>query len=160
MKMRELQLKARMRHAIGGYMSPNPRRDYIPNKTVKGEHTCTRSYVSKLAKAKYLGNRVEKVIREPKCAGCRPIIDLDGCFLKTVYQGQLLVALGRDANDNMWPIAFVVVLVENREAWTWFLRELLDDLGGVESSHKWTFISDRQKGFIDVVQELGPHFET
>ncbi|KAL0440965.1 UNVERIFIED_CONTAM: hypothetical protein Sradi_0035400 [Sesamum radiatum] len=33
-------------------------------KTVKGEHTCARSYVSKLAKAKYLGNRVEKVIRD------------------------------------------------------------------------------------------------
>ncbi|KAL0401263.1 UNVERIFIED_CONTAM: hypothetical protein Slati_4156200 [Sesamum latifolium] len=90
-------------------------------------------------------------------AGCRPIIGLDGCFLKTVYQGQLLVAVGRDANDNMWPIAIAVVPVENREAWTWFLRELLDDLGGVESSHKWTFISDRQKGLIDAVQELAPH---
>ncbi|KAL0445366.1 UNVERIFIED_CONTAM: hypothetical protein Slati_2259300 [Sesamum latifolium] len=28
--------------------------------------------------------------------GCRPIIGLDGCFLKIVYQGQLLVAVGRD----------------------------------------------------------------
>ncbi|KAL0289292.1 UNVERIFIED_CONTAM: hypothetical protein Scaly_2545700, partial [Sesamum calycinum] len=72
---------------------------------------------------------------------------------------QLLVAVGRDANDNMWPIAIAVVPMENREVWTWFLRELLDDLGGVESSHKWTFISDRQKGLIDVVQELAPHSE-
>ncbi|KAL0286671.1 UNVERIFIED_CONTAM: hypothetical protein Sangu_2470400 [Sesamum angustifolium] len=31
---------------------------------VIGEHTYARSYVSKLAKAKYLGNRVEKVIRD------------------------------------------------------------------------------------------------
>ncbi|KAL0318235.1 UNVERIFIED_CONTAM: hypothetical protein Scaly_2851300 [Sesamum calycinum] len=33
-------------------------------KTVKGEHICARSYVRKLTKAKYLGNRMEKVIRD------------------------------------------------------------------------------------------------
>ncbi|KAL0348290.1 UNVERIFIED_CONTAM: hypothetical protein Sangu_1056800 [Sesamum angustifolium] len=38
-------------------------------------------------------------------SGCRPIIGLDGCFLKTCYGGQLLVAVGRDGNDNMFPIA-------------------------------------------------------
>ncbi|KAK4394886.1 hypothetical protein Sango_1642900 [Sesamum angolense] len=41
--------------------------------------------------------------------GCRPIIGLDGCFLKTVYGGQLLVVVGRDGNDNMFPIAMAVV---------------------------------------------------
>ncbi|KAL0387458.1 UNVERIFIED_CONTAM: hypothetical protein Sradi_2627600 [Sesamum radiatum] len=54
-------------------------------------------------------------------SGCRPIIGLDGCFLKTCYRGQLLVAVGRDGNDNMFPIAMAVVQVENRENWTWFL---------------------------------------
>ncbi|KAL0286779.1 UNVERIFIED_CONTAM: hypothetical protein Scaly_2782200 [Sesamum calycinum] len=41
--------------------------------------------------------------------GCRPIIGFDGCFLKTVFGGQMLVAVGRDANDNMWPIALAIV---------------------------------------------------
>ncbi|KAK4397521.1 hypothetical protein Sango_1588700 [Sesamum angolense] len=50
--------------------------------------------------------------------GCRPIICLDGCFLKTCYGGQLLVVVGRDGNDNMFPIAMVVVQVENRKNWT------------------------------------------
>ncbi|KAK4410763.1 hypothetical protein Sango_0149300 [Sesamum angolense] len=31
------------------------------------------------------------------------------CFLKTVFGGQMLVAVGRDANDNMWPIALAIV---------------------------------------------------
>ncbi|XP_074355948.1 uncharacterized protein LOC141695613 [Apium graveolens] len=31
--------------------------------------------------------------------GCRPIIGLDGCFLKTVCGGQLLSAMGRDGNN-------------------------------------------------------------
>ncbi|KAL0440290.1 UNVERIFIED_CONTAM: hypothetical protein Slati_2512000 [Sesamum latifolium] len=42
-------------------------------------------------------------------SGCRPIIGLDGCFLKTCYGGQMLVDVGRDGNDNMFPIAIAVV---------------------------------------------------
>lgn len=61
--------------------------------------------------------------------GCRPIIGLDGCFLKGPFGGQLLSALGRDGNDNMLPIAFAVVEVECFAAWVWFLKLLRSDLG-------------------------------
>lgn len=71
-----------------------------------------------------------------------PLIGLDGCFLKTLHGGQLLAAIGRDGNDNLFPIALAVVPVENRENWTWLLSLLLGDLGGVEDQ-RWTFISDR-----------------
>nr|KAJ0218784.1 hypothetical protein LSAT_V11C300131960 [Lactuca sativa] len=37
--------------------------------------------------------------------GCRRIIGLDGCFLKGVCKGELLCAIGRDANDKIYPIA-------------------------------------------------------
>ncbi|KAL7240419.1 hypothetical protein ACSBR2_006132 [Camellia fascicularis] len=37
--------------------------------------------------------------------GCRPIIGLDGCHLKRIYDGQLLCALGRDGNNNYFPIS-------------------------------------------------------
>ncbi|KAL2231732.1 UNVERIFIED_CONTAM: hypothetical protein Sindi_1767600 [Sesamum indicum] len=90
--------------------------------------------------------------------GCRPIIGLDGCFLKTCYGGQLLVAVGRDGNDNMFPIAMAVVQIENRENWTWFLGELLDDIGGMGTS-MWSFISDRQKGLIEALKDLVPDSE-
>ncbi|KAK8577017.1 hypothetical protein V6N13_122014 [Hibiscus sabdariffa] len=46
-------------------------------------------------------------------AGCRPIIGLDGCHLKGYYQGQLLAAVGIDADDSIYPIAFAVVENEN-----------------------------------------------
>ncbi|KAL0396218.1 UNVERIFIED_CONTAM: hypothetical protein Scaly_0070200 [Sesamum calycinum] len=91
--------------------------------------------------------------------GCRPIIGLDGCFLKFVYTSQLLVTVERDGNDNMWSIALAMVPVENRKMWTWFLTKLLEDFGGTEQSYRWTFISDRQKGFLDVVKQLAPHSE-
>ncbi|XP_012837640.1 PREDICTED: uncharacterized protein LOC105958177 [Erythranthe guttata] len=86
-------------------------------------------------------------------SGCRPLIGLDGCFLKTVHGGQLLCAVGRDGNDNLFPIALAVVPVENREAWNWFLGELLDEIGGVQE-RKWTFISDRQKGLLEAIKDL------
>lgn len=60
--------------------------------------------------------------------GCRPIIGLDGCHLKTVYKGQLLTAVGIDANNGMYPVAFAVVEKENKDAWIWFLKFLKDDL--------------------------------
>ncbi|XP_052725933.1 uncharacterized protein LOC128194388 [Vigna angularis] len=49
---------------------------------------------------------------------CRPIIGLDGCFLKGKYGGELLIAVGRDENDQMLPIAYAVVEVENKDSWT------------------------------------------
>ncbi|KAG8373351.1 hypothetical protein BUALT_Bualt11G0015200 [Buddleja alternifolia] len=83
------------------------------------------------------------VMKQGFLSGCRPIIGLDGCFLKTLFGGQLLVAVGRDGNDNMVPIAIAVVQVENYESWKWFLSGLLEDTGGMDSASKWTFISDR-----------------
>jgi len=46
---------------------------------------------------------------------CRPIIGLDGCFLKGKYGGELLSAVGRDVNDQLLPLAYAVVEVENKE---------------------------------------------
>ncbi|WOG88369.1 hypothetical protein DCAR_0207604 [Daucus carota subsp. sativus] len=43
-------------------------------------------------------------IKKGFSSGCRPLIGLDGCHLKGPYGGQLLSAIGTDANDgiNMW----------------------------------------------------------
>ena len=46
---------------------------------------------------------------------CRPQIGVDGCFLKSRMRGQLLVALGRDADNAIYPIAWAVVQVENKD---------------------------------------------
>ena len=39
---------------------------------------------------------------------CRPVICLDACHLKREYGEQLLCAIGKDGNDDMFPIALVV----------------------------------------------------
>lgn len=78
---------------------------------------------------------------------CRPLIGLDGCFLKGVYGGQLLTAVGKDGNNQMYPIAYAVVEAETKDSWEWFVDLLLADLDSIESK-RWCFISDQQKVYI------------
>ncbi|WVZ06347.1 hypothetical protein V8G54_019693 [Vigna mungo] len=62
---------------------------------------------------------------------CRPIIGLDGAFLKGRHCGELLtVVVARYANDQMLPLAYAIVEVKNKETWTWFMELLIEDLGG------------------------------
>ena len=37
--------------------------------------------------------------------GCRNIIGFDGCFLNGACKGELLVAVGKNGNNQMYPIA-------------------------------------------------------
>ncbi|XP_027166420.1 uncharacterized protein LOC113766425 [Coffea eugenioides] len=72
-------------------------------------------------------------------AGCRSIIGLDGCFLKGPFGGQLLAALGRDGNDNMFPIAIAIELITHI---------------GRGNVGPYIFISDKQKGLVHAIEEL------
>lgn len=83
-------------------------------------------------------------LRDGFLAGYRRIISVDGCFLKGLYGGQLLTAIGIDANNSSYPITWPVVNKENRYNWMWFLQLLADDLM-IRDSQNWAFMSDRQK---------------
>lgn len=91
-------------------------------------------------------------------AGCRPFIGLDGCFLKTVTGGQLLSAVGRDGNNQMYPICYAIVESESTDSMTWFLTLLIDDLQ-LGDGHGYTIISDQQKGLEKAVKDLLPSVE-
>ncbi|GJS17730.1 hypothetical protein Tco_0412202 [Tanacetum coccineum] len=90
--------------------------------------------------------------------GCRRVIGLDGCFLKHTCRGELLTAMGRDANNQMYPIAWAVVRVENSENWGWFLALLHDDLK-LQQGTGLTLISDGHKGLHDAVRDWLPNSE-
>ena len=53
--------------------------------------------------------------------GYKKVICIDTYFLRTFLGGQLLSAIGRDHNDQMYPISWAVVEGENNESWEWFL---------------------------------------
>ena len=77
-------------------------------------------------------------------AGCRKVVGLDGCFFKGATNGELLQAVGRDANNQMYPIAWAVVDKENNVNWDWFCDLLFRDIQ-VGDGRNWVFISDQQK---------------
>ncbi|GJY15940.1 ribonuclease H-like domain-containing protein [Tanacetum coccineum] len=67
-------------------------------------------------------------------------------------------AMGRDANNQMYPIAWAVVRVENADNWGWFLHLLHDDLY-LNDGTSITIISDSHKGLIDAVNDWLPEAE-
>ena len=85
-----------------------------------------------------------KGLKEGWLEGCRRVIGLDGCFLKTICKGELLSAVGRDGNNQIYPIAWAVVSVENKDNWSWFMQCLMQDLGLV-AGQGLTIISDQHK---------------
>ncbi|XP_059639816.1 uncharacterized protein LOC132282226 [Cornus florida] len=67
------------------------------------------------------------------------------------YGGHMLVAVGRDANNGLFPIAIACVESECRDSWEWFLNELM---GLVGNYLDFTFISDRQKGLVEIFENM------
>ena len=65
-------------------------------------------------------------------------------FFKGIYRCQLLASVGKDGDNQMFPVAFVVVEAETKESWDWFLELLLKDRNKVQK-RRWSFISDQQK---------------
>ncbi|GJY33860.1 pentatricopeptide repeat-containing protein [Tanacetum coccineum] len=87
--------------------------------------------------------------------GCRPVIALDGCFLKKPNVGEIITAVGRDGNNHIYPIAWAIVNVENKDNWSWFLELLGEDID-MPIGNGLTLILDQHKGFIEAVKDVMP----
>ncbi|KAK8671545.1 hypothetical protein V6N13_038139 [Hibiscus sabdariffa] len=58
---------------------------------------------------------------------CRLVISLDGCYLKGSFKGEILSVVGRDGNNQIFPIAWALVEVENKDTWTWaYLKRFIN----------------------------------
>ncbi|XP_060964798.1 uncharacterized protein LOC133033758 [Cannabis sativa] len=84
---------------------------------------------------------------------CRPVISIDGTFLKTRFGGTMLVAVAYDANNQLFPIAFAIVDSENHDSWKYFLQKLKEAIGEVENL---VFVSDRHQSIEHVVEVIFP----
>nr|XP_033517044.1 uncharacterized protein LOC117281304 [Nicotiana tomentosiformis] len=96
-----------------------------------------------------------QALKESWKNGLRPLIGLDGTFLKGKCKGQLLVAIGQDCMNHFYPLAWVVVDKENSRTWQWFMEHLKLSLD-LKTGSNVTFISDMQKGLLDVVRTILP----
>ncbi|XP_004306199.1 PREDICTED: uncharacterized protein LOC101293420 [Fragaria vesca subsp. vesca] len=83
----------------------------------------------------------------------RPVIAIDGTFLKRKYFGTMLMAACQDGENQIYPLAFGVVDLENDASWSWFLTKLRGAIGVVENL---VFISDRYGSIAKVVDNVFP----
>ncbi|KAL2938057.1 Protein FAR-RED IMPAIRED RESPONSE 1, partial [Bienertia sinuspersici] len=97
-------------------------------KNGRGKHVFQRLYVSFQA------------MREGFLKGCRKIVCIDGCFLKT------FLGVGQWLNQK------------NNESWEWFLECVKYDLPGF-GGEDYTIISDQHKSIIRAVRSLFPNVE-
>lgn len=82
---------------------------------------------------------------------CRPVICIDGTHLRGTYKGKLLVAVTKDANNKILPIAFAIVDEETVESWSWFLVQFRLF---VAQNRSLCVISDRHGGIIHAMENL------
>ncbi|KAL3655614.1 hypothetical protein CASFOL_000010 [Castilleja foliolosa] len=83
----------------------------------------------------------------------RPVIAIDGTFLRGKYGGTLLLATAMDGNKQIYPIAFGIVDSENNESWNWFLVKLHEIIGHMPDL---VIISDRHKSIMKGVADVFP----
>ncbi|KAK4394623.1 hypothetical protein Sango_1616600 [Sesamum angolense] len=71
--------------------------------------------------------------------------------------GVLLAAIGLDGNNGLFPVAFVIAESECKESWGFFFENLSIMLSGFSYDKPWTFMSDRQKGLVETINEIVPN---
>ncbi|XP_073290826.1 uncharacterized protein [Primulina huaijiensis] len=90
--------------------------------------------------------------------GCRPLIFLDGTHIKNKYKGSMLLVVTKDANDDLFTLAYSVVDAENDSNWEWFCYHLRCVIltHHTMGFDRFTFFSDRHPGIIKAIQLLFP----
>ncbi|XP_020704049.1 uncharacterized protein LOC110115217 [Dendrobium catenatum] len=98
-----------------------------------------------------------KVCTDEFMYGCRPLISLDACHLKSKHLGMLLSATSLDGNNGLFPLAFAVVETESKQTWFLFLQNLGESIG----THivPLAFISDMEKGLGEAIKDVYPAAE-
>ncbi|XP_016651065.1 PREDICTED: uncharacterized protein LOC107881569 [Prunus mume] len=84
----------------------------------------------------------------------RPVIALDGTFLKGKCLGTLFVATCKDGNNQIYPLAFGVGDSKNDASWNWFLTKLRGAIGHIDDL---VFISDRHESIRKAISTIFPN---
>ena len=85
----------------------------------------------------------------------RPMINIDATHLYGKYKGKLMIAMATDANNKIYPLAFVVVESESIETWDWFLACIRKY---VTNWSKLCVISDKRPGIQAVFRDTSLDF--
>ncbi|XP_019257615.1 PREDICTED: uncharacterized protein LOC109235818 [Nicotiana attenuata] len=89
---------------------------------------------------------------------CRPVVVVDGTFLKSAYRGIILTASTMDVAGTILPLAYAVVDSENNASWKWFFEQFKQAYGERPSM---CVVSDRNESIMkstSIVYPGMPHY--
>ncbi|XP_070042143.1 uncharacterized protein [Nicotiana tomentosiformis] len=88
---------------------------------------------------------------------CRPVVVVDGTFLKSAYRGIILTASTMDAASSILPLAYAIVDSEN-DAWKWFFEQFKHAYG---EKPNMCVVSDQNESILkatSIVYTGMPHY--
>ncbi|XP_009781726.2 uncharacterized protein [Nicotiana sylvestris] len=59
----------------------------------------------------------------------RPVIAVDATFLKSKFRGVLMISVSKDANNQIFPLAFGIAESENNNSYEWYFTQFAMQLG-------------------------------
>ncbi|WVZ85290.1 LOW QUALITY PROTEIN: hypothetical protein U9M48_032235 [Paspalum notatum var. saurae] len=83
---------------------------------------------------------------------CRQVICIDGTFLIARYKGTMLTAIAANGNNQVLPLTFAFVEIENGDSWYWFLERIKSCI--VQDRQDVCVIHDRHGGIMQAMQDL------
>ncbi|GAA0156470.1 hypothetical protein LIER_13966 [Lithospermum erythrorhizon] len=120
-------------------------------KTLVGEHTCGTSITIPTITVKWLAKRLWSYAKEilDIMSSSTVITKLHEQKFERVYKGafksQILAVVGLDGDNDISPIAWAVVEMENTQSWAWFIKLVNEDLGMDRGPNSWILMTDLQK---------------
>ncbi|KAF6174999.1 hypothetical protein GIB67_026487 [Kingdonia uniflora] len=79
----------------------------------------------------------------------RPVVVIDGIFLKGRYRGTLLTTIAIDPSNHIFPLTFSITDSKTAKSWTYFLKMFGYNFHGYDT--RFVVISDRNPKIINVV---------
>ncbi|KAI0493727.1 hypothetical protein KFK09_023851 [Dendrobium nobile] len=98
-----------------------------------------------------------KVCIDGFLSGCRHLIGVDACHLKSKYLGVLLSANCLDGNNGLFTIAVAVAESKSKKSWEWFLKNLSKAFSC--EIEQLAFISDMEKWLGEAIRVIFPNAE-
>ena len=84
----------------------------------------------------------------------KPIMVVNETFLEVTHRGTLIIACTKDANENIFALAFAIVDYENNLAYEWFFKNFKRSFGEREYM---CIILDRHEAIIHAVKVVYPN---